>query len=267
MISFNSIKNFISINVGLIGLSLLEYMFYENYGIFTLLVLRNYILIDTIEYSTRNNENIDAEMRIKPQESFSHEFDLFLLSSTFIEYITHLYIKEIFYNNETTILCQQSFFYDLQSFILVSFYFEITFDLFHYLSHLLLHKNTYLYKNIHKIHHKFKYPSCITTFYQHPVDMVLSNLIPTIITMYIIPVKPTYFQYIMISTYKVFSEISGHLGKYTKSISFSQFIWLPKMLNIELKIEDHDLHHSNNNCNYGKRFSLYDKIFGTYKYN
>ena len=265
MISFNSIKNFISINVGLIGISLLEYMFYENYGIFTLLVLRNYILIDVIEYSTRNNENIDAEMRlIKPQESFSHEFDLFLLSSTFIEYITHLYIKETFYNEER-ILCRQSFFYDLQSFILISFYFEITFDLFHYISHLLLHKNTYLYKNIHKIHHKFKYPSCITTFYQHPVDMVLSNLLPTIITMYIIPVKPTYFQYIMISTYKVFSEISGHLGKYTKSISFSQFIWLPKMLNIELKIEHHDLHHSNNNCNYGKRFSLYDKIFGTFK--
>jgi sterol desaturase/sphingolipid hydroxylase (fatty acid hydroxylase superfamily) len=241
-------------------------MFYENYGIFTLLVLRNYILIDTIEYSTRNNENIDAEMRlIKPKESFSHEFDLFLLSSTFIEYITHLYIKETFYDNQTTILCQQSFFHDLQSFILISFYFEIIFDLFHYLSHLLLHKNTYLYKNIHKIHHKFKYPSSITTFYQHPVDIILSNLIPIIITMYIIPVKPTYFQYIMISTYKIFSEISGHLGKHTKSISFSQFIWLPKLLNIELKIEDHDLHHSNNNCNYGKRFSLYDKIFGTYK--
>jgi hypothetical protein len=60
MISFNSIKNFISINVGLIGLSLLEHMFYENYGIFTLLVLRNYILIDVIEYNTRNNENIEA---------------------------------------------------------------------------------------------------------------------------------------------------------------------------------------------------------------
>ena len=266
MISFNSIKNFVSINVGLITLSLLEYVFYENYGIFTLLVLRNYILIDAIEYSTRNNEIIDAEMRlIKPQESFSHEFDLFLLSSTFIEYVTHLYIKETFYSDQTTILCRQTFFQDLQSFILISFYFEIIFDLFHYVSHLILHKNTYLYKNIHKIHHKFKYPSCITTFYQHPVDMILSNLVPVIITMYIIPVKPTYFQYIMISTYKVFSEISGHLGKHTKSISFSQFIWLPKMLNIELKIEDHDLHHSNNNCNYGKRFSLYDKIFGTFK--
>ena len=59
---------------------------------------------------------------IKPQESFSHEFDLFLLSSTFIEYITHLYIKETFYNEER-ILCRETFFYDLQSFILISFYF------------------------------------------------------------------------------------------------------------------------------------------------
>jgi methylsterol monooxygenase len=260
MISFRSIKNFISINAGLIGLSLLEYMFYEKYGIFTLLVLRNYILIDTIEYSTRNNKIIDEETRIEPREEFCHEFDLFLISSTFIEYLTHLYVKELLEDKCDYII-------DISTFIIISFYFEILFDLFHYSSHLLLHRVPYFYKNIHKIHHKFKYPSCITAFYQHPLDMVLTNMIPTILTIYIIPVKPTYFQYIMISTYKVFSEISGHLGRNTRSVSFSQFIWLPKILNIELRIEDHDLHHSNNNCNYGKRFSLCDKIFGTYNKN
>ena len=258
MISFRSIKNFISINAGLITLSFLEYMFYDNLGIFTMLVLRNYILIDAIEYSTRNNKIIDVETRLKPREEFRHEFDLFVWSSTFIEYLTHLYVKEMLKDNFD--------YSDICTFIIVSFYFEILFDLFHYSSHLLLHKNSYLYINIHKIHHKFKYPSCITTFYQHPLDMILSNLIPTILTMYIIPIKPSYFQYIMISTYKVFSEISGHLGKHTRSVSFSQFIWLPKILDIELKIEDHDFHHSNNNCNYGKRFSMYDKLFGTFKY-
>ena len=79
MISFRSLKNFVFINAGLITISLLEYMFYESYGTFTLLVLRNYALIDAIEYSTKNNKFIDDEDRFKPQETFAHEFDLFLL--------------------------------------------------------------------------------------------------------------------------------------------------------------------------------------------
>ena len=45
--------------------------------------------------------------------------------------------------------------------------------------------------------------------------------------------------------------------------SFPQCIWLPRLFNIELYTEDHDLHHSRNNCNYSKRFSLWDKIFKT----
>lgn len=64
----------------------------------------------------------------------------------------------------------------------------------------------------------------------------------------------------------MFIEISGHIGKRMHpTSSFSQFIWLPKFFNIELYTEDHDLHHSHNNCNYSKRFSLWDKVFGTHK--
>jgi sterol desaturase/sphingolipid hydroxylase (fatty acid hydroxylase superfamily) len=70
----------------------------------------------------------------------------------------------------------------------------------------------------------------------------------------------------MIIVYKNFIEISGHSGKKLYPTScFSQFKWLPQWLNIELYTEDHDLHHSLNNCNYGKRFSLWDKLFNTYK--
>jgi sterol desaturase/sphingolipid hydroxylase (fatty acid hydroxylase superfamily) len=47
--------------------------------------------------------------------------------------------------------------------------------------------------------------------------------------------------------------------------SFSQCVWIPRAFNISLYTEDHTLHHSNNNCNYSKRFSLWDKAFGTYK--
>jgi sterol desaturase/sphingolipid hydroxylase (fatty acid hydroxylase superfamily) len=95
--------------------------------------------------------------------------------------------------------------------------------------------------------------------------MIITNALPTYFTMLILPPKPSYFQFILISTYKVFIEISGHLGKKIKSGSFTQCIWIPKLLDMELKVDDHDRHHSLNNCNYSKRFSLYDKFFGTYK--
>jgi sterol desaturase/sphingolipid hydroxylase (fatty acid hydroxylase superfamily) len=65
--------------------------------------------------------------------------------------------------------------------------------------------------------------------------------------------------------YKIFIEISGHCGKNINSCSFPQFVWLPKLFKIEMYAEDHDAHHRFNNCNYSKRFILWDKLFLTYK--
>jgi sterol desaturase/sphingolipid hydroxylase (fatty acid hydroxylase superfamily) len=69
----------------------------------------------------------------------------------------------------------------------------------------------------------------------------------------------------MISAYKQYTELAGHSGKMlSPASSFPQFIWLPRLFNIQLYAEDHDLHHKVSNCNFAKRFSLWDKVFGTY---
>jgi len=95
--------------------------------------------------------------------------------------------------------------------------------------------------------------------------LVITNSIPTIVTLLIIP-NISYLQFHFIIVYKNFIEIAGHSGKISyPTCSFPQFVWLPKLLHIELYTDDHDLHHSLNNCNYSKRFSLWDKFFGTYK--
>jgi sterol desaturase/sphingolipid hydroxylase (fatty acid hydroxylase superfamily) len=65
-------------------------------------------------------------------------------------------------------------------------------------------------------------------------------------------------------TYKTYIEIAGHCGKEINTPSFPQFIWIPRFFDMELYTANHDLHHSSNNCNYSKRFSLWDKVFGTY---
>ena len=74
------------------------------------------------------------------------------------------------------------------------------------------------------------------------------------------------FDYSLIMTYKEFIEIAGHIDTTNnKAFSFPQFVWLPIFLNIEMKQIIHHNHHKYVTCNYSKRFSLWDKFFGTYK--
>ena len=154
---------------------------------------------------------------------------------------------------------------DILFFIPKSFVFELIFDFFHYSTHRILHEYSFLYIHIHKKHHKYSYPMPILTFYHNPLDLIITNSIPQILTLVIFPyISP--FQFSVILTYKSFIEISGHSSKKLyPSGSFSQFIWLPRLLDISLYTEDHTLHHAINNCNYSKRFSIWDKIFHTYK--
>ena len=181
-----------------------------------------------------------------------------IVSTTVIETLSHSLISNYYTFNETFIST------DIMYFIPISFLFELYFDLFHYISHRSLHSK-YLYKHIHKKHHKFKHTIPILTFYQDPIDIIVTNVFPVMLTLSVIPTRMSYFQFNMIVIYKTYGEICGHLSKkWYPTGSFCQFIWLPKLLNIELYTEEHDLHHSLNNCNFSKRFSLWDKLFGTF---
>jgi sterol desaturase/sphingolipid hydroxylase (fatty acid hydroxylase superfamily) len=219
-------------------------------------------LINFIEYGTRNKDKINNDISKIPIEDYKYEFHVNILTTTFVESISHLFIKTQIIN----INISRSLYYEVIYFIPISFFFEIIFDFFHYFTHRILH-HKYFYKFLHKKHHKFQHPSSITTFYQDPLDLLITNTFPTVMSLLIYPYV-SYSQFNIIVVYKNFIEISGHSGKISyPTSSFSQFIWLPKFLKIELYTEDHDLHHSSNNCNYSKRFSLWDKVFNTYKSN
>ena len=270
--SFPSLQNFFTVNTILSCLGIFQYTvscYYEtNYTINMLLTLgafisRNYLLMNLIEYGTKNKKDISKYYtpRKRPVEDYKYEFHANLITTTSIECITHIFIKNVIIKvrqHDTTNL-----YYDFYSFVPLSFLFEIIFDLFHYISHRILHSK-HFYKYCHKKHHKFSHPSIITTFYQDPLDIFMSNSIPTIVTLVCLP-NISYFQFHLISIYKSFIEISGHCGKWSNPTGcFPQLMWFPKMLHIELYTEDHDRHHTENNCNYAKRFSLWDKAFGTY---
>jgi sterol desaturase/sphingolipid hydroxylase (fatty acid hydroxylase superfamily) len=232
--------------------------FYKLVPYQIILLLKNYTIMKIIEYGTKHKPDINENN--KPEETYSGEFHVNVFNSTCIETLTLLFVQYYYF----TTPIHFNIINDLLLFIPISFMFEVIFDFFHYVNHRVIHSHPILYKYIHKKHHKFSHPTPIITFYQEQLDLVLTNSIPTILTLCIIP-KITYFQYILILLYKTFIEISGHCGKklYPTS-SFIQFMWLPKLLCIELYTEDHDNHHSKNNCNYSKRFSLWDKTFDTY---
>lgn len=261
MISNNSIKNFFRINIILIMFAIIHYkllLVINNFYSYTfiLFLIRNITMERIMNYILKNKNNIGNHERNITKIN-SCKFIFYFLTSTIVETTTYIFISKFYVYKQDNII------WDLIYFIPISFIYEIVFDFFHYITHRLEHKNKYLYKYIHKVHHLDSYPSTLTTYIQHPIDLILTNTIPQILTLIIIP-KISFLTMNIIIIYKIFLEICGHSGKVFSASCFPQLIWLPRVLNIELYTEDHDAHHTLNNCNYSKRFSLWDKIFGTY---
>ena len=204
-----------------------------------------------------------------PKENFKHEFLLYTIGGSFIKSSTH-YIAITYILGTPNIVDLSSFITDIPLFIIKSFLFETIFDVAHYTLHRLLHSNLWMYKNIHKKHHKFPHPIADTSFYMHPADLILSYSVPLFFAICVLDSRGHIFSVTsndlhFITTYLTYQEIAGHLGKQMfPTSSFSQCIWLPRILDMQLYTEDHNLHHTTLHCNYSKRFSLMDKIFGTY---
>jgi sterol desaturase/sphingolipid hydroxylase (fatty acid hydroxylase superfamily) len=264
MISIRSLINFLITNIFIIFLGLLEYYIMMldcsiiNFMIVLMFnIFRNYCLIYVIQYVLKDKQFINSN-RVQPVEKYYGEFHTNVLITSLVESVTILFIKQF-------ITSPSNIFYDMITLIPISFLFEVIFDFFHYWTHRFSHMNKYMYEYSHKKHHMHRHVMPILTFYQHPIDIVISNVIPMILSLSIIR-HISLFQFSIIMIYKTFTEISGHHGKKTfPNASFPQCIWLPKFLCIELYAEDHDLHHTLNNCNYAKRFALWDKLFGTYR--
>ena len=259
---FNSLKNFIIVNGFITSISFIQYILLKRkiLPIILVFLIRNSLILNFINYTSINKEKIQntkLNSYINKNVNFN-ELKYYFITTTLIESLTHLFIQNYILLNTNTLSLL---------FIPKSFVYEIIFDFFHYITHFYLHYNKYLYKNLHKIHHKFSEPIGLITFYQHPIDLLITNSIPTILALILTKTifRLNYLEFNLIIIYKIFIEICGHIGKKSyPTSSFPQCIWLPKILKIELYTEDHDLHHSQNNCNYSKRFSLWDRVFNTY---
>lgn len=157
------------------------------------------------------------------------------------------------------------------TFVPLLFAFEVLMDLGHYLAHRLMHASPTLYRlSGHKKHHTVAHPTPLSTYEQSVLDVLLSNVVPVLSALYamdrFLGVRFTPTQLLIVFGYKTWIEVAGHLGDLSShSTSFPACVWLPQALDIELRTRDHDLHHTHGGKhNFSKRFTLWDKVFGTF---
>ena len=115
-------------------------------------------------------------------------------------------------------------------------------DTLFYWIHRFSHTNKHLWK-YHKKHHEFQYPSGITAIYAHPIDFILTNLLPFLC-------GPALFGYslhtlIFWLTLVIFNAVISH-----SSLNFPIYY-----------DANHGIHHVKRNVNFG--FILWDKICKT----
>lgn len=147
-------------------------------------------------------------------------------------------------------------------FIPKSFLYEIIFDFFHYWAHRTTHAIPVIYRAFHAEHHAQILLDPYKAYYQSYPDLIITNFLPLVAATKLIPVSP-FFLFVFF-WYKTFTEASGHIGKSLKATCFPQCMWLPRFLGIALHADDHELHHTHPRRNFGKRFALWDRVFGTW---
>ena len=69
---------------------------------------------------------------------------------------------------------------DIYTIIIDIIKFIFIIEILFYYSHRLLHI-PYLYKKIHSIHHKYTAPNAIISLYTHPIEYIISNILPVMI--------------------------------------------------------------------------------------
>ena len=124
-------------------------------------------------------------------------------------------------------------------------------DTFFYFLHRLMHENKFIYKKIHKIHHRANSPIPIDYIYVHPLEW-MSGFIGPFIGIIIMGGVSIYsfWLYLLVRN---FHELSIHSGLKTSFVKFPFYG----------TNEHHDIHHARRDGNYASTFTLWDVLFKT----
>ena len=126
-------------------------------------------------------------------------------------------------------------------------------DLFFYFLHRYMHSNKYIYKRIHKIHHRANTPIPIEYIYVHPIEW-MSGMIGPFIGMILIG-GISFYSYLIYLVIRNIHELHIHSGIITSKIF--------KIIPFYGTNEHHDIHHAKRDGNYSSTFTLLDFLFKT----
>ena len=143
------------------------------------------------------------------------------------------------------------------------FLFELAFDVFFYAAHRAVH-SPLLYRHVHKLHHAHTHDvRLISSLQMSAADVVLTHTLPLLAALALVPIAPG-LEMSVAKGYLLFQELYGHAGVRHRGKNFGPAPCVASWLGITLRSEDHQRHHINGAVNFSKRFSLCDRLLGTW---
>lgn len=145
--------------------------------------------------------------------------------------------------------------------------FAVANDFWFYLYHRAMHESDVLWR-FHRTHHTAKLPTTVLALYADTVqewgDVLVIPVLAYLTVRLALPMG--FYDWMLCWSYIEMLELIGHSGiRCAGGSPIFCFVPLAKF-DMDIEIEDHDLHHSNGwkkSGNYGKQTRIFDKLFGT----
>lgn len=144
----------------------------------------------------------------------------------------------------------------LTLFFQIVFFFVVE-DFFFHISHRFMHWR-YIYPYFHKKHHEYRVTISLAAEYSHPLDFLISSLIPTTLGIAILGTRVHLFTHLCWLIVRMAETADGHSGY---DFPWSPFRWVP----LSTSATYHDYHHLQNVGNYSSVFRTWDTLFGQNK--
>ncbi|KAL3673899.1 hypothetical protein V7S43_001586 [Phytophthora oleae] len=236
----------------------------QFFAVYSVSLLRILAMVKWFEWIATKKPQINGEKRVQLTDEQARTIYfriLWLVVPT--ECVSFWFAKQSTVSSQNDITWH-SLTMEYAAFIPKSLVFEVIFDFFHFAMHWACHCSSWLYKNVHKRHHLHLHPCPLSTYEQDGFDLCLTNVLPFCLA-FSCGFPFSDLQLHLLFAYKTYVEVAGHSGLDIKGFSFPQMPLLNNVTSICLRVHDHDLHHTHPRWNFAKRFSLWDKLFRTFR--